>query len=73
MRTPGPQYNPSLKPEIPLSEKFSFGYRRDYPGFDCLQPLVSTPPVVGPGQYIQQVRPDTSNLVTKPKYSFTRA
>lgn len=34
--TPGPQYNPNLKPEIPHSNKFSFGYRRDYPGFSCL-------------------------------------
>tara|TARA_B110000503_G_scaffold62855_1_gene99475 strand:+ start:100 stop:213 length:114 start_codon:yes stop_codon:yes gene_type:complete len=34
--TPGPQYNPGIKPEVPNSDKYSFGYRRDYPGFSCL-------------------------------------
>jgi hypothetical protein len=71
--TPGPQYNPNLKPEIPNSDKFSFGYRRDYPGFSCLQPLISTPNVVGPGSYVIQHKPDTSEIITNPKYSFTRA
>ena len=27
--TPGPHYNPSLKHEIPNSEKYTFGFRRD--------------------------------------------
>jgi hypothetical protein len=26
--TPGPQYDPNIKPEVPNSERFSFGYRR---------------------------------------------
>lgn len=30
--TPGPQYNPKLKQEIPNSEKYTFGYRRDIIG-----------------------------------------
>ena len=71
--TPGPQYNPNLKPEIINSEKHSFGYRRDYPGFSCLQPLISTPNVVGPGSYLIQQKPDTSEIITMPKHSFAKA
>jgi len=41
--TPGPQYNPSLRHEIPTSAKFSFGFRREIAGFSPLIANSSTP------------------------------
>lgn len=49
--TPGPQYNPGIKPEVPKSAKYSFGFRRDIAGSSPLVLLTSTGPVVGPGKY----------------------
>jgi len=50
--TPGPQYNPSLRHEIPNSNKFSFGFRRELAGESPLILNASTPSVVGPGSYL---------------------
>jgi len=58
--TPGPQYDPKLKPEIPNSNKFSFGFRRDIAGASPLAPTTSTPVIVGPGAYLQKPPANTS-------------
>jgi len=70
--TPGPKYNPSLKPEIPNSEKFSFGYRRDVPGYSVLKPCISTNSTVGPGSYHRRnpVAPNTSQQKNPPSHAF---
>lgn len=49
--TPGPQYNPAIKPEVPTPPSFSIYQRRAIKGFDPLLQLNSTPPIVGPGSY----------------------
>jgi len=70
--TPGPEYNPPLKPEIPNAPKFSFGERRCVPGFDPLAPQGSTPLQVGPGSYRKLDEKPTSIHQDYPKVSFTR-
>ena len=50
--TLGPQYNPDLIPELPNSDKFSIGYRREFSGFSCLEPSITTLNVVRPGSYL---------------------
>ncbi|KAM3135007.1 hypothetical protein pb186bvf_012831 [Paramecium bursaria] len=70
--TPGPQYDPCIKPEVPSSNKYSFGYRRDIPGASALAPTCSTPVIVGPGAYLQKQPASTSNIEDLPKWSFTK-
>ena len=71
-QTPGPKYNPNLKPEIPHSDKYSFGFRRDVPGYAVLTPLVSTGAIVGPGSYHRKnpIGPNTSNCKNQPSHKF---
>lgn len=40
--TPGPQYNPSLRHEIPNSSKYTFGFKREIAGFSPLVACAST-------------------------------
>lgn len=70
--TPGPKYNPNLKPEIPNTEKFSFGFRRDVPGYSVLKPCISTGITVGPGSYHRKnpVAPNTSQQQNQPSHKF---
>ena len=69
---PGPKYQPNLKPEIPNSHKFSFGYRRDIPGVSPLDSLISTNPTVGPGSYHRKncVPPNSSQQKNEPSHKF---
>lgn len=69
---PGPKYQPNLKPEIPNSSKYSFGYRRDVPGYSALEPLISTGAIVGPGTYHRKnpVAPNTSKQKNEPSHKF---
>ncbi|EAS00318.1 sperm-tail PG-rich repeat protein (macronuclear) [Tetrahymena thermophila SB210] len=71
--TPGPQYNPTLRHEIPNPPKFSFGFRREIQGFSPLVANSSTPQLVGPGSYIQKNVPNTSKIRNEPKWSFPNA
>jgi len=71
-KTPGPEYNPGKRPEIPNDPAYSFGVRRPIPGFDPLAPNVSTPLIVGPGSYLQLDVKNTSEHVDFPKVSFTK-
>jgi len=70
--TPGPEYNPGDRPEIPNPPKFSFGVRRAIPGFDPLAPNGSTPNIVGPGSYKKLEEKNTSIMPDHPEYSFPR-
>lgn len=49
--TPGPEYNPNLRPEIPNSSQYSLYSRRAVKGQDPLILLNSTSEIVGPGAY----------------------
>jgi len=49
--TPGPEYDPAIKPEAQTSPQFSLYARRAVKGFDPLILLTSTSEIVGPGSY----------------------
>jgi len=70
--TPGPEYTPNPRPEIPNQPKFSFGFRRDVQGASPLAPNTSTPNIVGPGRYIPKDVPKTSIHADAPKWGFTK-
>jgi len=70
--TPGPDYDPSLKPEVPLAPKFSFGVRREIRGASPLVQLISTPNQVGPGSYIRLGQGNTSTMPDHPQFSFPK-
>jgi hypothetical protein len=70
--TPGPDYNPGLKPEIPNSLKFSFGVRREIKGASPLVLMISTPKQVGPGSYLRQNQENTSIMPDHPQWSFPK-
>lgn len=70
--TPGPDYNPSLKPEIPNPPKFSFGVRREIKGASPIVLMASTPVQVGPGSYIKLQQPNTSIMPDHPQFSFPK-
>ena len=51
--TPGPVYNPSFNPKRPDSSKYSFGYRREIPGYSPIVATIGTNPIVGPTTYFK--------------------
>ncbi len=67
--TPGPEYNPNLRPEIPNVPQYSLYARRAVKGFDPLILLNSTSEIVGPGSYHPEKSSNTSKTQTKPKWS----
>lgn len=71
--TPGPQYNPSLRPEIPKNPDYSLYARRSVKGFDPLIQLNSTPPIVGPGSYHPENSSNKSHDPNKPHWSIPKA
>lgn len=71
--TPGPQYNPNLRPEIPKSPDYSLYARRSVKGFDPLIQLNSTPPIVGPGSYHPEDSSNKSHDPNKPSWSIPKA
>jgi len=70
--TPGPDYNPSLKPEIPKAPLYSFGVRREIKGASPLVLLISTPNQVGPGSYGKLEQENTSTMADHPTWSFPK-
>ena len=58
--TPGPEYKPGIKPEIPTQPQYSLYSRRAVKGFDPLIELTSTSEIVGPGSY----HPEKSTLTS---------
>lgn len=71
-RTPGPDYDPSLKPEIPNPPKYSFGVRREIKGASPIVLMASTPNQVGPGSYLKLQQGNTSIMPDHPQYSFPK-
>jgi len=70
--TPGPDYNPGLKPEVPNPPKFSFGVRREIKGASPIVLMASTPNQVGPGSYLRLQQENTSIMPDHPQYSFPK-
>ena len=70
-KTPGPQYFPPIKPEVPKAPAFSLGARRDKKG-GVLARETSAPENVGPGRYIPEASAFTSVHTDFPKFSFTK-
>jgi hypothetical protein len=70
--TPGPEYNPNLKPEIPNSQQYSLYSRRAVKGHDPLILLNSTSEIVGPGAYHPEKSSNTSKTQTKPQWSMPK-
>jgi hypothetical protein len=70
--TPGPDYDPGVRPEIPKPPLYSFGVRREIKGASPLVMLISTPNQVGPGSYIKQGHGNTSTMPDHPEFSFPK-
>jgi len=70
--TPGPEYNPNLRPEIPNSLQYSFGARREIKGASPLVLMASTPIQVGPGSYVKLEQGNTSIMPDHPEFSFPK-
>jgi hypothetical protein len=63
--TPGPQYYPGIKPEVPSAPKYTLGARRTNQGGSAIENKVSTPALVGPGRYV----PESCSYPSKHKNS----
>jgi hypothetical protein len=70
--TPGPEYMPALKPEIPKQPEFSLYARRAVKGFDPLIELNSTSEIVGPGSYHPEKSSLTSVNQNRPHWSMPK-
>ena len=70
--TPGPQYHPPIKPEVPIAPAYTLGARRRVKGGSALQNMVSTPGLVGPGRYAPQDSAYPSNHPSSYKWTFGR-
>lgn len=67
--TPGPVYNPPFDPKRPESAKFSFGYRREIPGYSPIVATIGTNPIVGPTTYFKANKlPLTSRIQSAPAH-----
>jgi hypothetical protein len=72
-QSPGPDYNPNLRPEIPSSPQFSLGIRREVKGASPLILMASTPKEIGPGSYLPLKLVTTSKNQDGAKVGFTKA
>lgn len=70
--TPGPEYMPPLKPEIPNQPEYSLYARRAVKGFDPLIELNSTSEIVGPGSYHPEKSSLTSVNQNRPHWSMPK-
>ena len=68
--TPGPQYYPPIRPEVPVAPKYTLGARRTNQGGSAIENKVSTPALVGPGRYVPEASSYTSNHKNPPKWTF---
>jgi hypothetical protein len=67
--TPGPQYYPPIKPEVPVPPRYSLGARRETKGATAISNMISTPNLVGPGRYY----PESSSMTVhrnNPRWTF---
>lgn len=67
--TPGPEYDPAIKPEAATSPQFSLYARRAVKGHDPLILLNSTSEIVGPGSYHPENNTNSSTKTTYPTWS----
>ena len=80
--TPGPTYDPVIRPEVPNAPKFTLGSRRTLKNQDPIIPPTSTTNLVGPSTYFQKGRsqstgdlnriPLHSQIKKEPVVSFTK-
>jgi hypothetical protein len=70
--TPGPEYAPNLRPEIPKQPEYSLYARRAVKGFDPLIELNSTSEIVGPGSYHPEKSTLTSVNENRPHWSMPK-
>jgi len=70
--TPGPDYNPGFKPDLPRQPTYSMGVRREIKGCSAIMAISSTPNQVGPGSYLKQEPASTSIMPDHPKFSFPK-
>ena len=70
--TPGPEYDPVIKPEAPSAPQFSLYDRRAVKGFDPLIGLNSTSEIVGPGSYHPENSANPSNKTNEPTWSIPK-
>ena len=70
-QTPGPQYYPKERPEVPLAAKYTFGFRRGAGG--ALKNMTSTPNSVGPGRYVPEASANPSNKTDFPRWTLPKA
>lgn len=72
LRTPGPIYNPGFDPKRPTSSKYSFGFRREIPGYSPLANMSGTQGrLVGPSTYFRGNKmPLSSRLGSAPAHKF---
>mmetsp|Transcript_31161 Transcript_31161/g.54165 ORF Transcript_31161/g.54165 Transcript_31161/m.54165 type:complete len:146 (+) Transcript_31161:125-562(+) len=73
LTSPGPQYYPPLKPEVPLAPKYTLGGRSTNPNGSALENIVSTPGIVGPGRYPVEKAAHTSRHLNYAKWSFPKS
>ena len=67
--TPGPEYDPAIKPEAQTAPQFSLYARRAVKGFDPLILLNSTSEIVGPGSYQPENCANPSTKTNSPNWS----
>mmetsp|Transcript_39905 Transcript_39905/g.29440 ORF Transcript_39905/g.29440 Transcript_39905/m.29440 type:complete len:91 (+) Transcript_39905:413-685(+) len=70
-QTPGPQYYPKERPEVPKAPNFTFGYRRG--GTGALKNQTSTPNSVGPGRYVPEASANPSTKQNLPRWTLPKA
>lgn len=70
--TPGPEYDPPIKPEAKTSPQFSLYDRRAVKGMDPLIQLNSTSEIVGPGSYHPENSANPSNKNNEPSWSIPK-
>lgn len=70
--TPGPEYYPNHKPEVPNQPQYSLYARRAVKGVDPLIQLNSTSEIVGPGSYHPEKSSYTSINPNKPHWSMPK-
>ena len=63
--TPGPSYNPVLKPEVAKAPSYTLGSRRLLKGQDPLVPSGSTTNLVAPGSYFKKNRSQSTGQLNR--------
>lgn len=70
--TPGPEYDPAIKPEVQTAPQYSLYSRRAVKGFDPLILLNSTSEIVGPASYHPENSANPSGKTNLPNWSIPK-